>query len=69
MSLRIVLPFLLAAVLVGALVELSCLAGETRSTSAMPQEASHPPGVDSGSPSAPELESDEVPAAGPTITY
>jgi hypothetical protein len=69
MSLRIVIPFVLAAVFVGALVELSCLAGETRSTSAMPHEASHPPGVSSGPPSVPELEWDEVPAAGPTITY
>ena len=69
MSLRVLTALLLAGALVGALVELSCLAGEMRNVSAMPQDASGLPGVDVGSPSAPELETDDVPAAGPIITY
>jgi hypothetical protein len=69
MSVRVLIGLLLAGVLVGALVELSCLAGEMRNVSAMPQDVSGPPGVDVGSPSAPELEPDDGPAAGPIITY
>jgi hypothetical protein len=70
LSVRVLIALLIAGALVGALVELSCLAGETRGTS-VTTSSDASPGLlpETGVPNAPEVETYEAPASGPTITY